>query len=207
MNTRIIDGTLYARMIKEGTRELNRNRQTVNDLNVFPILDGDTGDNMFMTMDGGAQAVDLSCKDLGKNAKLTAQGMFMGARGNSGVILSRIFKGISLGLADVTEADLSVFMKALSDGVSESYKAVSQPVEGTILTVFREAVENTGKAVNDSTTFEMMFEELLDEMSKSLKHTPELLDVLKQAGVGDSGGAGLIYIFQGMENALLGLET
>ena len=207
MNTRIIDGTLFARMIKEGTRELNRNRQTVNDLNVFPIPDGDTGDNMFMTMDGGAQAVDSSSKDLGKNAKLTAQGMFMGARGNSGVILSRIFKGISLGLADVTEADLSVFMKALSDGVSESYKAVSQPVEGTILTVFREAVENTGKTVNDSTTFEMMFEELLDEMSKSLKHTPELLDVLKQAGVVDSGGAGLIYIFQGMENALLGLET
>ena len=207
MDTRIIDGTLYARMIKEGTRELNRNRQTVNDLNVFPIPDGDTGDNMFMTMDGGAQAVNPGCKDLGKNARLTAQGMFMGARGNSGVILSRIFKGISLGLADVTEADLKVFMKALSDGVSESYKAVSQPVEGTILTVFREAVEFTGKSVNDSTTFEMMFEELLDEMSKSLKHTPELLDVLKQAGVVDSGGAGLIYIFQGMENALLGLET
>lgn len=207
MNTKIIDGSLYARMIKEGTRELNRNRQTVNDLNVFPIPDGDTGDNMFMTMDGGAQAVDVTCKDLGKVAKQASQGMFMGARGNSGVILSRIFKGISLGLADKTESDLRSFMKALDDGVSESYKAVSQPVEGTILTVFRESVENTRKFVKDDTTFEAMFEELLDEMSKSLKHTPELLDVLKQAGVVDSGGAGLIYIFQGMENTLLGLET
>ena len=207
MNTKIIDGSLYARMIKEGARELNRNRQTVNDLNVFPIPDGDTGDNMFMTMDGGAQAVDVTCKDLGKVAKQASQGMFMGARGNSGVILSRIFKGISLGLADKTESDLRSFMKALDDGVSESYKAVSQPVEGTILTVFRESVENTRKFVKDDTTFETMFEELLDEMSKSLKHTPELLDVLKQAGVVDSGGAGLIYIFQGMENTLLGLET
>ena len=207
MNTKIIDGSLYARMIKEGTRELNRNRQTVNDLNVFPIPDGDTGDNMFMTMDGGAQAVDATCKDLGKVAKQASQGMFMGARGNSGVILSRIFKGISLGLADKTESDLRSFMKALDDGVSESYKAVSQPVEGTILTVFRESVENTRKFVKDDTTFEAMFEELLDEMSKSLKHTPELLDVLKQAGVVDSGGAGLIYIFQGIENTLLGLET
>ena len=207
MDTHKIDGSLYARMIKEGTRELNRNRQTVNDLNVFPIPDGDTGDNMYMTMNGGAGSVDTGCRDLGKVAGQASQGMFMGARGNSGVILSRIFKGISLGLKDKTDADIRTFLDALKSGVAESYKAVSQPVEGTILTVFREAVEAAEKIAKDDMTFELLFEELVDGMSRSLEHTPELLDVLKQAGVVDSGGAGLIYIFQGMENALLGLET
>ena len=207
MDTHTIDGSLYARMIKEGTRELNRNRQTVNDLNVFPIPDGDTGDNMYMTMNGGATSVDADCRDLGKVAGQASQGMFMGARGNSGVILSRIFKGISLGLNDKTDACIRTFIDALKSGVTESYKAVSQPVEGTILTVFREAVEEAEKLAKDDMTFELLFEELVDGMSRSLEHTPELLDVLKQAGVVDSGGAGLIYIFQGMENALLGLET
>ena len=207
MDTHKIDGSLYARMVKEGTRELNRNRQTVNDLNVFPIPDGDTGDNMFMTMNGGATTVDAGCRDLGKVAGQASQGMFMGARGNSGVILSRIFKGISLGLKDKADASIRTFIDALKSGVGESYKAVSQPVEGTILTVFREAVEEAEKLARDDMTFELLFEELVDGMSRSLEHTPELLDVLKQAGVVDSGGAGLIYIFQGMENALLGLET
>lgn len=207
MDTHKIDGSLYARMVKEGTRELNRNRQTVNDLNVFPIPDGDTGDNMFMTMNGGATTVDAGCRDLGKVAGQASQGMFMGARGNSGVILSRIFKGISLGLKDKADASIRTFIDALKSGVGESYKAVSQPVEGTILTVFREAVEEAEKLAKDDMTFELLFEELVDGMSRSLEHTPELLDVLKQAGVVDSGGAGLIYIFQGMENALLGLET
>jgi len=207
MDTHKIDGSLYARMVKEGTRELNRNRQTVNDLNVFPIPDGDTGDNMFMTMNGGAGAVDTGCTDLGKVAGQASQGMFMGARGNSGVILSRIFKGISLGLKDKADADIRTFIDALESGVTESYKAVSQPVEGTILTVFREAVGEAEKLAKDGMSFELLFEEIVDGMSRSLEHTPELLDVLKQAGVVDSGGAGLIYIFQGMENALLGLET
>ena len=207
MNTHTIDGTLFARMVKEGTRELNRNRQTVNDLNVFPIPDGDTGDNMFMTISGGAQAADASCADISQVAKQVSQGTFMGARGNSGVILSRIFKGIGTGLSDGADADVRTFLGALQLGVKESYKAVSQPVEGTILTVFREAVEETTNLVKDDTPYELLFEELLDAMSRSLKKTPELLDVLRQAGVVDSGGAGLIYIFQGMENALLGLET
>ena len=207
MNTRIIDGTLFARMVKEGTRELNRNRQTVNDLNVFPIPDGDTGDNMYMTISGGAQAADATCADISKVAGQVSQGTFMGARGNSGVILSRIFKGIGTGLSNGTDADVQTFLGALQLGVKESYKAVSQPVEGTILTVFREAVEETTGLVKADTPYELLFEELLDAMSRSLKKTPELLDVLRQAGVVDSGGAGLIYIFQGMENALLGLET
>ena len=207
MNTHTIDGTLFARMVKEGTRELNRNRQTVNDLNVFPIPDGDTGDNMFMTISGGAQAADASCADISQVAKQVSQGTFMGARGNSGVILSRIFKGIGTGLSNGADADVRTFLGALQLGVKESYKAVSQPVEGTILTVFREAVEETTNLVKDDTPYELLFEELLDAMSRSLKKTPELLDVLRQAGVVDSGGAGLIYIFQGMENALLGLET
>ena len=207
MYTHRIDGILFARMVREGMRELNRNRQTVNDLNVFPIPDGDTGDNMFMTINGGAQAADATCADISKVAAQVSQGTFMGARGNSGVILSRIFKGLGTGLSQGADADVLTFMGALQLGVKESYKAVSQPVEGTILTVFREAVEETAALVGNDTTFENLFEELLDGMSRSLKHTPELLDVLRQAGVVDSGGAGLIYIFQGMENALLGLDT
>ena len=202
MATKTIGGTLYARMIIGGSRELDRNRQIVNDLNVFPIPDGDTGDNMFMTANGGAEALDPDNDNLSEVARSVSQGMFMGARGNSGVILSRIFKGISLGLADLESADIKDFIKALGSGVDESYKAVAQPVEGTILTVFRCAVEDTAKA--DADSYEELFRILNAAMREALEKTPTQLDVLRQAGVVDSGGAGLVYIFHGMEKALNG---
>ena len=202
MNTNILDGRAYARMIIGGSRELDRNRQIVNDLNVFPIPDGDTGDNMFMTANGGAETLQTDNGNLSEVAKQAAQGMFMGARGNSGVILSRIFKGISLGLSGHEEADVPTFLNALRSGVDESYKAVAQPVEGTILTVFRCAVEDAAKAESDS--FEKLFKVLNSAMKEALEKTPTQLEVLRQAGVVDSGGAGLVYIFHGMEKALNG---
>ena len=202
MNTDILDGRAYARMIIGGSRELDRNRQIVNDLNVFPIPDGDTGDNMFMTANGGAETLQTDNGNLSEVAKQAAQGMFMGARGNSGVILSRIFKGISLGLSGHEEADVPTFLNALRSGVDESYKAVAQPVEGTILTVFRCAVEDAAKAESDS--FEKLFKVLNSAMKEALEKTPTQLEVLRQAGVVDSGGAGLVYIFHGMEKALNG---
>ena len=202
MNTNILDGRTYARMIIGGSRELDRNRQIVNDLNVFPIPDGDTGDNMFMTANGGAETLQTDNGNLSEVAKQAAQGMFMGARGNSGVILSRIFKGISLGLSGHENADVPTFLSALRSGVDESYKAVAQPVEGTILTVFKRAVEDATEAGADS--FEKLFKVLNSAMKEALEKTPTQLEVLRQAGVVDSGGAGLVYIFHGMEKALNG---
>ena len=189
-------------MIIGGSRELDRNRQIVNDLNVFPIPDGDTGDNMFMTANGGAESLSTENDNLSDVAKQAAQGMFMGARGNSGVILSRIFKGISLGLSDLESTDTAGFLKALKSGVDESYKAVAQPVEGTILTVFRCAVEAVESMKESS--FEELFKALNAAMREALEKTPTQLEVLRQAGVVDSGGAGLVYIFHGMEKALNG---
>ena len=202
MSTNILDGRAYARMIIGGSRELDRNRQIVNDLNVFPIPDGDTGDNMFMTANGGAETLSTDNDNLSDVAKQAAQGMFMGARGNSGVILSRIFKGISLGLTGHENADVQVFLDSLKSGVDESYKAVAQPVEGTILTVFRCAVEDAVETGAGS--FEELFKVLNSAMREALEKTPTQLEVLRQAGVVDSGGAGLVYIFHGMEKALNG---
>ena len=121
-----LGGKTYARMILGGSKELDRNRQIVNDLNVFPIPDGDTGDNMFMTANGGSEALETDNENLAEVSRQVSQGMFMGARGNSGVILSRIFKGIFLGLSDVENTDTAGFLKALRSGVDESYKAVAQ---------------------------------------------------------------------------------
>ena len=202
MATMTLGGKLYARMIIGGSLELNRNRQIVNDLNVFPIPDGDTGDNMFMTANGGAETLTTENDNLSEVARQVSQGMFMGARGNSGVILSRIFKGISIGLTDIENADPKAFLKALKSGVDESYKAVAQPVEGTILTVFRCAVEAVSAMGEDS--FEEIFKALNAAMRDALEKTPTQLEVLRQAGVVDSGGAGLVYIFHGMEKALNG---
>ena len=192
-----LDGKRYLDMVRSGAATLNRNRKTVNDLNVFPIPDGDTGDNMYMTMEAGCRVAPAG---LGRTAHAVSEGMLTGARGNSGVILSRIFAGIAQGLADAEEASLQTFEKAMACGVEASYKAVSTPVEGTILTVFREGVEAAAR----SRTFEEYFDLLISAMDLSLQHTPDLLDVLKKAGVVDSGGAGLLYIAEGMRDALHG---
>ena len=206
MNT--IDGILFAKMIGEGAANLRENRKTVNDLNVFPIPDGDTGDNMFMTINSGAAELKTGAPhSIGDAASLASHGMLLGARGNSGVILSRIFAGISAGLEGIEDADIPALAGALSRGVDEAYRAVSVPVEGTILTVYRDAVGYASSRIGKSSTFRTFFDDLLTELRLSLDRTPDLLDVLKEAGVVDSGGAGFVYIAEGMKNALDGKIT
>lgn len=204
---RLINGVLFENMVKGGAENLYANKGIVNDLNVFPIPDGDTGDNMYMTIDSGASAPSSDgSDDLGEVSARIAHGMLLGARGNSGVILSRIFAGIAAGLKGVEEADIQTFGEALKKGSAEAYNAVSVPVEGTILTVFRDAVSYAGERINSETTLEGYFADLIAELRRSLERTPELLDVLKEAGVVDSGGAGLVYIVEGMKNAVYGGE-
>ena len=204
---RLIDGALFENMVKGGAENLYVNRGIVNDLNVFPIPDGDTGDNMFMTIDAGAAAPSDGQADLGSVSARIAHGMLLGARGNSGVILSRIFAGIAAGLRDLEDADITTFGQALQKGSEEAYNAVSVPVEGTILTVFRDAVSYAGKRINNDTTLDGYFADLITELRSSLARTPELLDVLKEAGVVDSGGAGLVYIVEGMKHVIDGDEV
>ena len=203
---RLIDGALFESMVKGGAENLYVNKSIVNDLNVFPIPDGDTGDNMYMTIESGASAPSDGAEDLGGVSARIAHGMLLGARGNSGVILSRIFAGIAAGLADLKDADLKTFAEALKRGSTEAYSAVSVPVEGTILTVFRDAVSYAGDRVSDESTPDSYFSDLIEELRNSLQRTPELLDVLKEAGVVDSGGAGLVYIVEGMKNVIDGNE-
>ena len=188
-------------MLRAGAASLNARRQQINDLNVFPIPDGDTGDNMYMTLEAGLNAAGETLADV---AAAASKGMLMGARGNSGVILSRIFAGIAKGLQGRRTAEAAAFHRAMLAGVDESYKAVSEPVEGTILTVFREGVQAAGGSRDLAEYFDL----LISAMDLSLAHTPELLPVLKQAGVVDSGGAGVLAIAEGMRDALHGrVET
>ena len=196
-----ITSTLYADMLRQGAASLYKDKTVVNDLNVFPIPDGDTGDNMYMTLKAGSAATAGKEGNVGETASAAAQGMLLGARGNSGVILSRIFAGLAKGLEGLEKADTAAFAHAMSTAVQEAYSAIPVPVEGTIITVLREAFE----ATLVDTTLEEYFENLLSEMQVSLDHTPEKLDVLRQAGVVDSGGAGLLCIFRGMNEALHGI--
>ena len=194
-----IDGALFEKIILGGAANLQANVQKVNDLNVFPIPDGDTGENMYLTMQGGLQTLGR-WEDLGDKATASAQGMLLSARGNSGVILSQLFFGLGEGLRGRTEADVTTLRNALQKGVECAYGAVARPVEGTILTVARESVENTPACDG----VEEFISQLLKEMKKSLENTPNLLAVLKEAGVIDSGGAGLVYIVEGFLKALKG---
>ena len=193
-----LNAELYLNLIRGGAARLARDRQQINDLNVFPIPDGDTGDNMYMTIEAGTHV--QADNTLAETADAISRNMLMGARGNSGVILSRIFAGITKGFKGLKEADMPAFTQAMQQAVSEAYHAVSQPVEGTILTVLREGVD----AAKGSTTLEEFFDLWIAGMDLSLQHTPELLAVLKKAGVVDSGGAGLVSIAEGMRAALHG---
>ena len=192
-----LNASLYLNLIRGGAARLAENRQEINDLNVFPIPDGDTGDNMYMTIEAGTHA---SGESLGEMAAAVSGGMLLGARGNSGVILSRIFAGMGKAFKGLDQADVRAFGKAMEAAVKEAYGAVSQPVEGTILTVLREGVA----AAEGSSSLEEYMDLMIAGMDLSLQHTPELLDVLKKAGVVDSGGAGLLSIAEGMRDALKG---
>lgn len=202
MATYSIDGRRYRAMVLQGAANINSHKEEINNLNVFPIPDGDTGDNMHMTIAAGCSRAKSDV--LTEAADEMAKGMLLGARGNSGVILSRIFAGIADGICSCAENELPVdgFVKALQCGVRESYGAVSNPVEGTILTVFKDAARVASDCGADS--YEDLFDAILNEMEKSLSRTPDLLAVLKEAGVVDSGGAGILCIMRGMADGLRG---
>ncbi len=206
METTVLDGVLFARLLRGGAANLKANVTTVNDLNVFPIPDGDTGDNMFLTINAGAQAVGEG-SSLSQTAGKAASGMLLGARGNSGVILSRIFAGLAKGFEGVEAADAAALGKAFESGVTEAYGAVSVPVEGTILTVLKDSVNFANVRLDENSTLESYFQDFKKELALSLDRTPDLLNVLKEAGVVDSGGAGLGYIIEGMMNALGGADS
>ena len=203
--TNKIDGELFEKLVTGGASNLKANIKTVNDLNVFPIPDGDTGDNMYMTMSGGISALKaVSENSVYRKAKALADGMLLNARGNSGVILSQLFYGLANGFKDEDIATVKDFGNALKSGVKQAYASVVKPVEGTMLTVAREAADFAIEHSTDEDTLDKFFKIFIDEMQKSLERTPELLEVLKEAGVIDSGGAGLLYITEGMKDALDG---
>lgn len=205
MSTLSLDGKLFKNLIINGSIKLKINMNRIDDLNVFPVPDGDTGSNMSATMMAGANALrETEEVEIGKMAKVLSRGMLMGARGNSGVILSQLFSGISKGLEGLVEADMAQFANALRQGVEQAYASVIHPVEGTILTVSREAADRVVSAEKDLEDFEELFVIYLKELRASLERTPDLLPVLKEVGVVDSGGAGFIEVVEGMQNALLG---
>lgn len=200
-----LDGSLFAAMVKGGAAELRANVKVVNDLNVFPVPDGDTGDNMSMTAEGGVSAISGTASDnLGELSSTLSGGMLLGARGNSGVILSQFFAGMSAVFASHDKADAALIGEALERGVKQAYSSVMTPTEGTILTVARESVEYTVPRIGEDSTALSIWSDLVSEMGKSLKRTPEMLAQLKEAGVVDSGGAGLLYIMQGCLKVLSG---
>lgn len=205
MDTKQLDGLLYTSLIEGAVLNLHNNIEIVNNLNVFPIPDGDTGDNMWLTLNGGYKAAkDLNSNSISEVSKSIASLMVMKARGNSGAILSRFFAGISVGLDGLSTATVKDFSLALEKGVIEAYKAVPKPTEGTMLTVVREASDYIKTKIIDDISFEKLLEYYLFALKQSLNKTPELLAVLKEAGVVDSGGAGLVYIFDGMLKTIKG---
>ena len=188
-----------------GANNISNNRQKVDALNVFPVPDGDTGTNMSMTM--GAAREDLLQNDystVGEVAGKAASALLRGARGNSGVITSLLFRGFSKGLKHKTEAGAADLVQALEIGVAAAYKAVMKPTEGTILTVARVAAEKSRAALTDAMTPAELWDLVVEATEEALKHTPEQLPILKKAGVVDAGGQGLVYIFKGMQQVFAG---
>ena len=202
-----VNGALLRRMVINGAINLKNNYQEIDQLNVFPVPDGDTGTNMQMTMMSGVKEIDsIDVKSLSLLGKTLSRGLLMGARGNSGVILSQFFRGVYLAIKNVTTGSITLkdFAGCLTSGYQTAYKAVMEPVEGTILTVVRESavkLENEIENINDLETLLTVY---LTEARASLQRTPELLPVLKEAGVVDSGGAGFIKIVEGMLMAVQG---
>lgn len=203
-----LDGSLLAKMAQGGAAQLRSNADEVNKLNVFPVPDGDTGDNMRMTIESGIAALEnTTSDDLAEVMNVLSRGMLLGARGNSGVILSQFFAGIAKGLAASEKADAPTLGHALELGVEQAYTSVMTPTEGTILTVAREAVEFAVRRITPDSTIRSLFADLVKEMHASLDRTPEILTVLKEAGVVDSGGAGLMYIIDGFNRVLNGEDV
>lgn len=200
-----ISASQFQEMVEAGAKRLQVNAEYVNSLNVFPVPDGDTGTNMNLSMTSGATAVVNSASEkVGELANVLAKGLLMGARGNSGVILSQLFRGFSKQILDVDTLNAKDLAEALVHGVETAYKAVMKPVEGTILTVARESAKaGERKAKQTDDVIEVMAS-VVKYGKKALDKTPEMLPVLKEVGVVDSGGQGLLFIYEGFLSALNG---
>lgn len=202
-----LDGKTLKNMLIAGANELNANIKIVNELNVFPVPDGDTGFNMLKTLEGGIKNINvIDNATVCEVANAFASGSLLGARGNSGVILSQIFKGIASGLQNLETATVSDLKTAFSLGVKSAYSSVQNPVEGTILTVFRVATEHAVNTVPNNATVEDFLLANINQASKTLIETKEILPALKEADVVDSGGAGYLYIIEGWYKMLTGEE-
>jgi DAK2 domain fusion protein YloV len=198
-----LNGTVFKRMILSGAYNLFNHYPEIDALNVFPVPDGDTGTNMNLTISSGAKEVsNLGSENLYDVARCFSKGMLMGARGNSGVILSQIFRGFAQGVEGKEKIGIEELGEAFSKGVETTYKAVLKPVEGTILTVIRESTEKVNANISKLNSIEQFFNLLLDEARASLQRTPDLLPILKEVGVIDSGGAGLVLILEGFDLGL-----
>ncbi len=202
----IINGNMYRDMVISAACSLENNKETVNNLNVFPVPDGDTGINMSLTMSGVRGDFKNFEGTLGETAQKAANLMLRGARGNSGVILSLFFRGIGKAWAKNEEADMADVVRGIKKGVSEAYKAVMNPTEGTILTVMRVMGETAEEALNNGVITDMnaLFAFMLSAAKETLDKTPEMLPVLKQAGVVDSGGYGFVTALEGIVAAIEG---
>ncbi|NMA83872.1 MAG: DAK2 domain-containing protein [Epulopiscium sp.] len=207
MSMQHIDGGLLKRMMIAGANYLESKKQEVDTLNVFPVPDGDTGTNMSLTVLAAAKEIQkINSNRADEVAKAAASGSLRGARGNSGVILSQLFRGFSKGLVGHEEITAQVLAKALKAGADTAYKAVMKPQEGTILTVARECAEKAIEVAEQTQDLEEVCKQAVDHAYLALQKTPDLLPVLKQAGVVDAGGQGLLYILQGAYNVLIGKE-
>ncbi|WDZ54776.1 DAK2 domain-containing protein [Paenibacillus polymyxa] len=209
MSNRSLNGTDFTAMVLAGAEQLQQHAEHVNSLNVFPVPDGDTGTNMNLTMSAGVTELKRGdSSSIGVMSGILSKGLLMGARGNSGVILSQLFRGFSRYAAPYEELNTLQFASALQSGVDAAYKAVVKPVEGTILTVAKEAARHAvffSRRTNDITE---LMEEVLAKAKETLAMTQDMLPVLKQVGVVDSGGQGLVYIYEGfMQHLGSGLVT
>ncbi|MGM0165289.1 DAK2 protein [Enterococcus sp. AZ135] len=200
-----ISASQFQEMVEAGAKRLQVNAEYVNSLNVFPVPDGDTGTNMNLSMTSGATAVVNSASEkVGELANVLAKGLLMGARGNSGVILSQLFRGFSKSILDVDTLNAEDLAKALVHGVETAYKAVMKPVEGTILTVARESAKAGERKARQTDDVIEVMTAVVKSGKKALDKTPDMLPVLKEVGVVDSGGQGLLFIYEGFLNALNG---
>ncbi|NWG05052.1 MAG: DAK2 domain-containing protein [Chloroflexi bacterium] len=199
LRKRQIDGQSLKRLVEAGLAWLRTNQQVVNSLNVFPVPDGDTGTNMLLTLTSAYNEIkDSGEKHLGKMAGMVAKGALMGARGNSGVILSQLWRGFARGVQDHATLDAETLVKAFAEARDTAYKGVVRPVEGTILTVAKGVAAGTEASLGSAKDAVDILETAVAAADESVKQTPELLPVLKQAGVVDSGGKGLFFILEGM---------
>lgn len=200
-----LNGIQFAEMVQMGSHHLFQNADYVDALNVFPVPDGDTGTNMNLSMTSGAKETEAHVQEhVGKTAEALSKGLLMGARGNSGVILSQLFRGFGKYIINESELTAAKFAEGLQHGVETAYKAVMKPVEGTILTVAKDAAAKGMELAKTEDDVIVLFEAVVEEAKASLQRTPDLLPVLKEVGVVDSGGQGLVYVYEGFLAALKG---